>query len=513
VERFDDIVVGGGSSGIPLAARLSEDSSRRVALVEAGPDYPTAEETPVDLLNGKAMSLVQHNWRFDAQIVPGRRVSYPQGRVMGGSSSVGNTVCIRGMPGDYDEWADAGNPGWSWDQVLPYFRRLEDDLDFGGDFHGKGGPVPVRRFRRDELISVQQSFFDVCLEAGFGLCEDHNDPDSTGVGPMPSNRRDADTRVSTATAYLRAARTRQNLSIVADTVVNRVLFDGDRACGVELLAGSAVHHLYGRRVILAAGALNSPAILQRSGIGAAGDLRRLGIEVRSDRPGVGAGLVDQPRVGVFLTPRPGEENFGQPTAQVVMRTTSSTDGRRNDLYYGMVSHFDLNRQFTGLLPYAESARVLCVMAVVRQAHARGSVGITTADPRTAPRVDLSFADNEHDHQILAEAVRTCWTLAQSPRIRDRGKQMVMLDEAALDREEVMREYVRISVESAYNAAGTARMGPAHEAGAVVDQRCAVHGVENLYVADASVMPFMVRGNTKLTAIMIGERVAGQLRGE
>ena len=512
IERFDYIVVGAGTSGVPLAVRLSEDPARQVALIEAGTDYPTAGHTPSDLLNGNSMSLIHHNWGYDADIVAGRRVSFPQGRVMGGSSSVGNTVCIRGIPDDYDEWAAAGNPEWSWENTLPYFRLLEDDLDFDGEFHGKGGPIPVRRCRPDEVIPVQQSFFQACLEAGFPLCADHNDPESTGVGPMPSNRRDATTRVSTATGYLPLARSRENFTIVPDVVVNRVLFEDGRASGVEFLSGSSVHQLHGRRVILAAGAVGSPAILIRSGIGAAEDLRRLGVEVRADLPGVGAGLTDQPRVGVFMTPKPGAENYDLPTSQIVMRTTSVTAAERNDMYYAMVSHFDLNYQFPGLRRFAEGSRVFSVMAVARRPHARGCINVMSTDPREAPRINLNYLDNEHDYRLLAEGVRNCWKLAHSPGIRDRGKQLVMLDESTIDSEDVMRDYIKMSVESAYNVVGTARMGPSTDPHSVVDEHCAVHGVEGLYVADASVMPFMVRGNTKLTVIMIGERVAAQLCG-
>lgn len=509
--HFDDIVIGAGASGIPLAVRLADDTARRVALVEAGPDYAKVEDTPSDLLDGRTMSLVQHNWRFDAAIVAGRTVAFPQGRVVGGSTAIGNTVSIRGMPGDYDEWAAAGNPAWSWQHTLPFFRTLEDDLDFGGAFHGSSGPIPIRRFRPAEVIPVQQAFFDACLDAGFPLCEDHNDPDSTGVGPMPSNRCDATTRISTATAYLPLVRKRENFTVVADAVVNRVLIEDGRAVGVELSLGSTTCALRARRVILAAGAVGSPAILLRSGIGPADDLRRLRIEPHADLPAVGAGLVDQPRVGVFLPPRPGEENIGLPTSQIVMRTTSATAGERNDVYYAMVSRFDLTRQFSGLRPFAEKPDVFSVMAVARRPHARGRVTLESTDPRQAPRIELNYLDNEHDYQLLAEGVRNCWELAHAAKIRDRGERFILLDESNIDREEVMREYIRISVESTYNPVGTVRMGPASDHDSVVGQDCAVHGVDGLYVADASIIPFMVRGNTKLTTIMIGERAAALLR--
>jgi choline dehydrogenase len=291
-----------------------------------------------------------------------------------------------------------------------------------------------------------------------------------------------------------------------------VLFEHGRACGVELLSGATVHELHGRRVILTAGAVSSPAILIRSGIGPADDLRRLGIDIRADLPGVGANFVDQPRVGVFLTPKPGEENYGLPTSQIVMRTTSATVGERNDMYYAMVSYFDLTYQFSGLRRFVEVPRVFSVMGVVRRPHARGRVTVTSTDPREAPHINLNYLDNEHDYRILAESVRNCWRIAQSPKIRDRGERAVVLDESNVDSENVVHDYIKLSVESIYNPIGTARMGPSADRGSVVDQYCKVHGVEGLYVADASIIPFMVRGNTKLTVIMIGERVAAQLRG-
>src|SRR5262249_32090370 len=193
----------------------------------------------------------------------------------------------------YDEWAALGNTGWSWSKTMPRFVALEDDLDFDGEFHGRGGPFPIRRWRSDELTTVQQSFFDACLAVGFPFCPDHNYPGSTGVGPIPSNRRDAHTRVSTATAYFAEARARENLTILADALVSRVRIRDGKTCGVEVVAGSTVRQLHADRVILAAGAFCTPAILLRSGIGPEGDLRRLGVEVHAALSGVGSGLVDQ----------------------------------------------------------------------------------------------------------------------------------------------------------------------------------------------------------------------------
>jgi choline dehydrogenase len=510
-DTVDDIVVGAGSAGAALAARLSEDSGRRVVLLEAGPHYPAAGTTPDDLLDANTMSLVEHSWGFTARISRDREVMYPLGKVSGGSSAVGNTVAIRGTPEDYDEWAAGGNPLWSWEHVLPFLRTLEDDLDYGDrDYHGVGGPVPIRRWRPTELTAVQQAFFDECLAAGHPYAEDHNDPESTGIGPIPSNRRDLKVRVSTAMSYLWPVETQENLTILPGASVGRVVFEGSRAAGVTAsVAGGAYETIRARRVILAAGAIGSPAILLRSGIGPGERLRELGIPVRADLPGVGAGLTDQPRIGVFMTPKPGNENEGKSTGQIVLRTTGS---RFNDMYYAMVNRFDLTHHFPELRRVAGARSVFGVMVVLRRQHSRGRVTLASSDPRTAPKVELGYLSDERDYQLLADGVRGCWELARSPKIADKGEQVVALDERVIGDEEALRRYIESAVDSAYNPVGTARMGPAEDPGAVVSQHCAVHGTDDLYVADASVMPSMVCANTNLTVVMIGERVAALLRG-
>ncbi|GAA4620134.1 GMC family oxidoreductase N-terminal domain-containing protein [Actinoallomurus vinaceus] len=509
-EAFDDIVVGAGSSGSVLAARLSEDPGRRVLLVEAGPHYRATGTTPDDLLDANTMSLVDHSWGFTARLTRNRRVMFPLAKVTGGSSAVGNTVAIRGTPQDYDEWAKDGNPLWSWEHVHPVFRALEDDLDFGGrDFHGRGGPVPIRRWRPEELTAVQQEFRDACLTAGHPWADDHNHPESTGVGPIPSNRRDPWIRVSTAMSYLWPAAERENLAILPRAIVDRVVFEGQRAVGVVLSAdGGSFEAIRARRVILAAGAVGSPAILLRSGIGPAADLRALGVSVRADLPGVGAGLTDQPRIGVFMTPKPGYENEGKSTGQIVTRTSAD---RFNDLYYAMVNRFDLTHHFPELRRVAGARAVFGVMVVLRRQHSRGRVTLASSNPYAAPAVDLGYLSDERDYGLLADGVRGCWELARSPKIFDKGEQVVAVDERVMDDDQALRGYIESAVDSAYNPVGTARMGPAGDPRAVVDQHCAVYGAENLHVVDASIMPSMVCANTHLTVVMIGERAAALLR--
>ncbi len=271
------------------------------------------------------MSLVEHDWRFVAGLLPDRTTRYFQGKVAGGASAVGNTIAIRGMPGDFDEWAAAGNPEWAWSKVLAHFLAMENDLDFGGQFHGKDGPTPICRWRSEELTPAQKSFYDGCVSAGIPRVADHNHRTSTGVGPALSNRGDTHGRVSTATAYLPAeVRAREDLTILADTSVSRVLLDGGVARGVEVLNGATTQELRAHRVILSAGTVCSPAILLRSGIGPKEELDRLG-------PGVGAGLSDQARTGVFLVPKPGAPEDLLRRRRGVERRPGSGPGRERRL--------------------------------------------------------------------------------------------------------------------------------------------------------------------------------------
>lgn len=506
-EQFEEIVVGSGSAGAALATRLTEAPGRRVLLLEAGPDFPVVAETPKDLLNGNVMSLHEHDWGYRAEISDGRRIRYPRGKVTGGSSAVGATIALRGTSRDFAEWAALGNSDWAWPEVLPFYRRLEDDLDHDNELHGRGGPVPIRRWRQDELTPGQRAFSEAALKAGFPEVGDHNDPEATGIGPVPSNRRDTKVRVSTAMAYLSLSRDRENLEIRPGVVVNRVLFEGTRAVGVELSTGEEVR---ARRVILAAGAVGSPSILMRSGIGPADELSRHGIQTRLELPGVGANLIDHPRTGVFMVPKEGAWSEDDPFLQSIVRTTAEGSRDFNDLQYYMVNHFDLGL-FPELQMLAAAPVILGVMVVHQKPESRGRLRLTSADPEAAPAVDLNFLATERDLQVLADGVRTCWNLADHPGIRGLGERFVVLSEQAMSSDEMVRQYVKSSLDSGYHPVGTARMGAADDELAVVDQRLGVHGAEGLYVCDASVMPTIVSCNTNLTSIMIGERLAEWLR--
>ena len=511
--EYDDIIVGGGSAGAVLAARLSEEAARRVLLLEAGPDYATLDSTPDDLRDSWRMSLRGHDWGLTAEALPGRVIPYPRGRVIGGSSAVNAAIALRGVPADYDQWAALGNEEWTWARVLPFFRRLEDDPDGEAGLHGRGGPIAIRRWQPDELIPIQRAFFQVCRRLGFPEVADHNHPEATGVGPFPQNRRGR-LRLSTAIAYLLPARDRPNLTIRPHCLVNRVLFTGDRAVGVEFDVADERYEVRGRRVTLAAGAIGSPAILLRSGIGAGSALAELGIEPVADLPGVGAGLTDHPVARLLLVPKPGSCNPQTPLAQIVLRYTAAGSGEFNDMQQVVFSHVDV----AGLGGPEAVAAVGAPLAIglpvaLERPHARGRLLLASPDPRAQPLIQLNFADNPEDLRRLGAGVRLAWQIAHQPEITRHTDHVAMLTEETISSDDALVAYVRATLATQFHPCGTARMGPPGDAMAVVDQYCRLRAIRNLRVADASVMPAIPRANINLTCIMIGERVSDWMRAE
>jgi len=556
---YDDVIVGGGSAGCVVANRLSANGARRVLLIEAGTDtVPGAE--PAEILDSYPMPL----FHGDRYIWPGLTATagrvgnaaavsraYEQARVMGGGSSINVQSANRGLPRDYDEWRDLGADGWGWDDVLPYFRKLETDLDFECALHGKDGPIPIRRISRPDWPPFGAAVGAAFAASGVPFRSDQNGEFEDGIFPPAFSNRN-DRRVSAASAYLdEATRRRGNLTVWAGTHVEGIVMDGRRVQGVRIRREGESIFIRARRLIVTAGAIQSPAMLLRAGIGPPAALRELGIEVAIARPGVGSNLRDHPALTFcqFL-PRPLRLPLSQRRASfVALRYSSGLEGcDRSDMYVTAAARAGWHRL---------GARLGLYFLWCNRPFSAGRVSLVSPDPGRYPSVELNLLEDSRDLERMTAAVRVLARLVVNPALNEAAEDFfpasfsprikklsafnrangiaasvlgALLDVPAKLRhlvikqfllngvafadvmadEHALADFVRRSVFGVWHPTGTCRMGNPSDSLAVVDHNGKVIGSENLYVADASVMPRLPTANTNIPTIMIAEKISDAL---
>ncbi len=499
----ETVIVGAGAAGAVIAARMTERADREVLLLEAGPDYTTPDELPADLRDGTRNSTKLHDWGYRHRVHSAAplRFPLPRGRVVGGSSAVNTCIALRGVPSDFDEWASLGLPEWSWEECLPAFKRLERDLDVRDEWHGADGPIPIRRHTREELVPWQAAFLDACERMGVPRTGDHNHPNATGAGPHPMNKIDGE-RMGAARCYLTAeVRARPNLRIRARSLVRRILVRGGRVTGVEYESLGVVRTIETRRVVLCGGAIATPGVLLRSGIGPRERVEAIGVTLVRDVPAVGAQLLDHPGAAFFLWPRSGVCDVKHPLIQTAMRFRSAHGTHLNDL--------QIQPGSAVLLPFA-SLPLVSLMCHVGKPRGRGSITYTSANAEARPVIESRLLDDPYDRALAVEALSMAYALSQTSPLKEMARVVwpprdVVADRGSLDL------WVRRVCDSGYHACGTVPMGPAGSASAAVDARGRFDGIEGLTVADASLMPTVPTGNIHLPSLMIGERFGEWLR--
>jgi choline dehydrogenase len=516
--KYDVVIVGGGAAGSVLASRLAENANTSVLLLEAGPDYPDPANLPDEIKFGQTRFAEspdsEHNWALRGTITEEQgEIHVAQGKVIGGGSSINGQAMQRGLPEDFDSWSSLGNDQWSYAKVLPYFRKLEHDLDILDDFHGTEGPMPVRRRQSGPWPDIQKAFHAACLQAGFGATDDTNGPNPSGVGVTPSNNLGG-MRMSAAITHLNPMRHCLNLTVRGGVFVRKVLIKDLRAVGVEVESGGEVFNVEAARVMLSAGALKSPHLLMLSGIGPQDQLQLFGIPTVHELPGVGQNLWNHLSAQITFKVKEGITLAGDADAvHFGLRYTSQGSSAINDMVLGSGPVVDERqervpgvrfRYLTGEVSPDRVARISCTLGLP---DGSGYVRLASADPIVQPYFNYRYLQHPNDIRRVREGLRMAIRLLVSDAYKDvvdyriHPTDDILADDGALDL------WIRQTVGTARHVSGTCKMGPNSDPMAVVDQYCRVKGVPGLWVVDASVMPRVPRsGGAHATVLMIGERV-------
>jgi choline dehydrogenase len=530
LRKFDYVIVGAGSAGCVLAARLTEDADVRVLLIEAGPtDRSWRIAMPAAV--GSLLSSDRFNWNYLSDPEPGldnRRLTHPRGRVLGGSSSINGMVYIRGHALDYDGWAKTGLTGWDYASVLPYFKRAEHHLHGGDDYHGESGPLAVYAPNLS-ASPLAAAFVQAAIECGYGFTTDVNGERQEGFGRIDRTTTPKGRRASVARTYLAPALHRANLTVLTGALVHRLIFKGHRAVGVEYSqAGRTQRADAEREVIVAAGAINSPQLLQLSGVGSGSALSAAGVRPFHELPAVGSHLNDHPDIVVqheCVEPVSiYSVNRGLRKVAAGLRWFAGLPGLAGSNHFEAggfirsragVEFPDLQLTFMPLAIKPGTIEDVGMHSFqvhidLMRPRSLGDVKIRSADPAAAPSIRFNYLSDPQDREDLRTSVRlTREILAQPALARYRGRELNPGSSVQSDTE--LDAWVRHNVETCYHPVGTCRMGLDPDR-SVVDAECRVHGIDGLRVVDASVMPSIVSGNTNAPTIMIAEKVSDSIRG-
>ena len=528
VIEADFIVIGAGSAGCAVAARLSEDPATRVVLIEAGGEDKN-RWIHIPLGFGKTFADPSVNWCYETEPDPGaadRRVFWPRGKVLGGSSSINGMVYIRGQAEDFDHWRQLGNTGWSFDDVLPYFRRSEHQTRGADAYHGSGGPLSVSDVARHPIC---EAFIAAATAAGFQRNDDFNGATQDGVGYHQTTTRNG-RRCSTAVGYLRPAMSRPNLQVVTEALTERILFEGRRAVGVAFRRGGQSHTARAaREIIVCSGAVNSPQLLMLSGIGPQPQLAELGIPVVHHLPGVGQSLQDHYSAPIKLKARlpvtindvmlsnirklkAGLQYYMLHTGPLAMISSPAALFARTRPELASpdvkcsISPFSADRPQDGLHKWSG----FTMIAYQLRPDSRGEIRLKSANPADPPAVHPNYLTAATDQRTIVAGLKICRELLASPQLAHFIESEFQPGPEIQSDAELL-DYARRRGGTVYHPTSTCKMGV--DPMAVVDPELHVHGVEGLRVADASVMPTVVSGNTNAAAIMIGERAADFVRQE